>query len=440
MPTAPTQLSTLVLPEPPGENPHYLRSVSELGAQQEVIAHSDIYAANGMKLLAKGARITPAQFERLVQHKLSVSIDWSLSLEAPVDAAELSREAGKILEHDPLMSKLSARAGDARAIKHEMAALVLPALLETRLTVMRGTRPDLFHHSLRTAMIAFAMAQRLRLPAANYPLVLLAALCHDMGELHTDPAILLTEHRITPEERRFVHVHPITAFILINGIKDFPVAASKAILQHHERLDGSGYPYGLCASLITPLARLLAAADVAEAVIDRFAAGRMDMLLRAGRNRFDPLIVNALHDLLHVQGHDVPEVFSELDTTAELGKLANILDTWNTLSALLKERTSGVSANFLFDRMNDIRGLILQAGFDPGDIQGMMSIAADDPAILKELRDMLSEIDWLLHDLANEIARRSPALDDLCKLALQEWVEQLRAQRLTGECVIWSLV
>lgn len=440
MTTAPDQLPKLDLPEPPGENPHYLRAISELGEQQEIIAHSDIYAANGMKLLAKGARINPKQFERLVQHKLSVSIDWSLSLETAVDAAGLSREAGKILEHDPLMRQLSARAGDPLAIKHELANLALPALLETRLTVMRGTRPELFHHSLRTAMIAFALAQRLRLPASDYPLVLLAALCHDMGELHTDPAMLLTEHRITPEERRYVHVHPITAFVLLNGIKDFPAAVSKAILQHHERLDGSGYPYDLKAAQITPLARLLAVADVVEAVIDRFPIGRMDMLLRAGRSRLDPEMINALHDLIHVQGHDVPEVFTELDTTAELGNLASILDSWNTLGGLLETRAHSSPASFLFERMNDIRGLILQAGFDPGDIQGMMSVAADDPAILKELRDMLSEIDWLLRDLANEIERRSPPLDDICKLALQEWVEQLRVQRLTGECVIWSIV
>lgn len=440
MTTAPEQLPKLDLPEPPGENPHYLRAISELGEQQEIIAHSDIYAANGMKLLAKGARINPKQLERLVQHKLSVSIDLSLSLETAVDAAELAREAGKMLERDPLMSQLSARAGDALAVKHELSNLVLPAVLETRLTVMRGTRPELFRHSLRTAMIAFALAQRLRMPARDYPLVLLAAICHDMGELHTDPAMLLTEHRITPEERRFVHVHPITAYVLLNDIKDFPVAVSKAILQHHERLDGSGYPYGLKATQISPMARLLAVADVVEAVIDRFASGRMDMLLRASRSRFDAEIINALHDLLQVQGHDLPEVFSELDTTAELGNLATVLDSWNDLGALFKTRAPAASVSFLFERMQGIRGLILQAGFDPGDIQGMMAIAADDPAILKELRDMLSEIDWLLRDLANEIERRSPALDDICKLALQEWVEKLRVQRLTGECVIWSFV
>lgn len=435
---------TQELPETPGESPHYLRAITDLGEQQEIVVQSDIYAANGMKLLAKGAHINRKQFERLVQHKLSVSIDWSLSLESAVDAAELSREAGKLLEHDLLMRQLANRAGDPLAVKHELARLSLPSLLETRFTVMRGTRPQLFHHSLRTAMIAFALAQRLRVPASEYPSILLAALCHDIGELHTDPAMLVTEHRITPEERRFVQVHPITGYVLLSEIKELPVSVGKAVLQHHERLDGSGYPYDLTSAQISRLAKLIALADVVEAVHDRVEHGRMDMLLRANRARFDPEIVNALRDLLRVPSHEAAEMFVELDITAELGKLASILDGWNGLKTLLEAQTPASSlasspVNFLFDRMNGMRGLILQAGFDPGDILGMMTIAGDDPQIFGELRDMLSEIDWLLHDLANEIVRRAPELSGVCKLALEEWVEQLRLQRLTGDCVIWSM-
>lgn len=438
------QSSVQELPDTPGENPHYLRAITDLGEQQEIVANSDIYAASGIKLLAKGAPINRKQFECLLQHKLSVSIDYSLSLESAVDATELSREAGKFLERDPLARQLAARAGDALAVTHELAKLILPSLLETRLTVMRGTHPDLFQHSLRTGMIAFALAQRLRLPASERPSILLAALCHDMGELHTDPAILVTEHRITPEERRYIHVHPITGYVLLNEMRDIPAAVGKAVLQHHERLDGSGYPYDLKSAQISHLAKLIALADVVEAVHDRVEPGRMDMLLRANRSRFDPEIVNALRDLLGVPNHDAAELFVELDISAELGKLAIILDGWDTLKNLLESQTpselrASSAVNFLFERMNGMRGLILQAGFDPGDILGMMNIAGDDPQILGELRNMLSEIDWLLHDLANEIDRRSPELTGVSKRALDKWVDQLRLQRLTGDCVIWSM-
>ena len=89
--------------------------------------------------------------------------------------------------------------------------------------------------------------------------------------------------------------------------------------------------------------------------------------------------------------------------------------------------------------MDNIRGLILQAGFDPGNIPGVVAIAGDDAQILTELRDMLSEIDWLLRDLAHEIERRAPQLDGLSQVALEELVMQLRDSRLTGSCVIWPV-
>ncbi|MES2068719.1 MAG: HD domain-containing phosphohydrolase [Pseudomonadota bacterium] len=419
------------LPEPPGENPHYLHAVTELGEEQVIMVNDDVYATNGMKLLAKGARINRKQFDRLVQHKLTVSLDSSLALERAVDAAELSREAGRLLERDARMASLAARGGDPLAVKHELASLHLPAPLPTRLTVMQTQRPDLFQHSVRTAMIAFALGQRLKLPASELPLLLLAALCHDMGELHTDPALLAASHQIAPEERRYLHVHPITSYLLLKEIKDFSPAEAQAVLQHHERLDGSGYPYGLKSAQISSLAKVLAVADVAEAVIDRLEPKRLDMLLRMGQTRFAPEIVNALRDLIRAPDHETPEAVTELDTAAQLDKLAKLLGTWFTLSKMLESQ--GVSATpnnsplgFLFERMDGIRRLILQAGFDPGDIQGMAAIAGNDAQILAELRDMLEEIDWLFGDLANEIERRSPELDGISTAALGELVEQLR--------------
>jgi len=425
------RLSGTDLPEPPGEGPHYLRAITELGEQQEIIVGSDIYATNGMKLLAKGARINRQQFDRLVQHKLSISVDFSLALERAVDAGELSRQAGKLLEHDSLMSRLALRAGDPQAVKHELARLLLTSPLPTRLTVMLAQRTDLFNHSLRTAMIAFALAQRLRLPASDFPLLLLAALCHDMGELHTDPALLAASHQVTPEERRFIHVHPITGYLLLNDVKGISPAVVQTVLQHHERLDGSGYPYGLKSVQISKLAKVLAVADVAEAVIDRLDPKRLDMLLRMNQTRFDPEIVNALRDLIRSQVVDACEEPPKVDTTVQLDKLARLLDAWLALRKLLESQITSAlpkesPVGFLFERMNGIHRLILQAGFDPEDVQGMAGIVGDDAKLLSELRDMLTEIDWLFNDLANEIDRRSPELDGISMVALEEMVGQLR--------------
>jgi hypothetical protein len=74
----------------PNQNPHYLQDVTDLGEDVNIIASDDIYAANGMKLLAKGARINRSQRECLQAHKLRLSLDQVLSADVTVTPAQLS--------------------------------------------------------------------------------------------------------------------------------------------------------------------------------------------------------------------------------------------------------------------------------------------------------------------------------------------------------------
>ena len=414
------------------ESPYYLQAVAALARQQTVTAHEDIYCDSGMKLVAKGTALGDEQFQRLARHKLNEPLDNMLISERAIDAASLSIEAGKILEHDPVYARLGNRSGDPLAIKHGLAALKLPAPLLMRLTVQREQRPAMFQHSLRTAMIAYALAQRLRLPPAERPLLLLAALCHDLGEMHTDPNLLDSEHAITPDERRYVHVHPLASQMVLNAIKDFPAAARVAVLQHHERLDGSGYPNGLRADQITPLARLLAVADVAETVIRRFDLPRLDMLARLHYHRFDRAAGNALRDLIHATPEDAHHTPQELlEAATKLAHLSDVLRTWFAQRSVFEQMVAPAEPErsplaFLFERMNTIRQLVLQAGFDPDRSESMLYIAQEDPAVLLEVRTMLDEIEWLLHDLAIEIDRRAAQLQRLPSKPLQDLLERLR--------------
>ncbi len=368
------------LPETPEESPHYVRAVTELGDVSDVVVSEDIYAKNGMKLVAKGAKITRLHFERLTQHRLAVPLDQSLMASNPVDAARLALEAGKFIEHHPIYRRIVARAGDPPALKHALTSLKLPPTLLMRLTVMRERRIEMFDHSVRTAIIAFALAQRLKIPASEHAAILLAGLCHDFGEMHTDPALLATGHNITSLERRFVHVHPITSYVLVHELPGFPPAAAQAILHHHERLDGSGYPNDFPAARIPPMARLIAVADVAEAVIKRFDLARLDMLFRLNSTRFDPKIVNALRDLIHITHDDAHETPHEHGAASQLAHLADLLQNWFSLRAMLEQQLAPDPPDasplaFLFERMTSIRQLVLQAGFDPDNMASMLSIA-----------------------------------------------------------------
>ena len=421
------------------ESPYYLQAVAALARRRPVTAHRDIYCSNGMKLVAGGTRLGDEQFERLAQHKLTEPLDGMLISERAIDAACLAIEAAKILEHDPVYARLANRAGDPLAVKHGLAALRLPAPLLLRLTVMREQRPDIFEHSLRTSMIACALALRLKLDAGDRATLLLAALCHDVGEMHTDPLLLASGHNITPDERRFIHVHPLTGNVLLSCIPGFPPAARLAILQHHERQDGSGYPAGLRAGKISPLAKLLAVADVAETVIRRFDLPRLDMLARLHHSRFDAAAVDALRDLIHATAQDAHQTRQERGPAFQLAHLAEVLRAWFALRSAFEHQVAPMAPErsplaFLFERMSSIRQLVLQAGFDPDHSDSMLDIAHDDPGILLELRTMLDEMEWLQLDLANEIDRRSAELLGLSRTPLTDLLRHLRHEDCGAQC------
>jgi hypothetical protein len=426
------------------ESPYYLEAVAALARHCPVVAHEDIFCNTGMMLVSKGTQLGDVQFERLAQHKLTGPLDNMLVSDRPITAAGLAIEAGKILDHDPVYSRLGNRSGDPLAVKHALAALKLGAPLLMRLTVMSEQRPAMFQHSLRTAMIAFGLAQRLKLPAGERELLLLAALLHDAGEMHTDPLVLENGHNITPDERRFVHVHPLAGNLLLNSINGFPAAARLAILQHHERLDGSGYPYGLRGGKIAPLARLLAVADVAETVIRRFDLPRLDMLARLHHGRFDQSAADALRDLIHATPQDAHHAPQEDDAAARLAHLADVLHAWFALRSVFERQVAPAPPEssplaFLFERMNTIRQLVLQAGFDPDHSDSMLDIARDDPHVQLELSTMLDEMEWLQLDLANEIDRRSAELLGLSQAPLGDLLRHLRPELICDHCRIEAL-
>jgi len=416
--------AALDLDAPPDQSPHYVRSITEMGEEREIIAHEDIYAANGMKLFAKGARINRSQRDRLNLHKLRVPLDLVLSTEQAVDAIQLTNEANKVLANDPAMAHLTDRSGDPLGFRQGLGALSLPPPLAFRLTVMKDVRIPLFQHSLRVALIAFSLAVRMGLSDNDKHDLLLAALCHDLGEMHTDPALLAPGHRITPEERRYIHVHPITSYVVLRDLPGLSTGILQAVLHHHERLDGSGYPYGLTGEKIHPLGKILCVAEVMESVARRFDLQRLDVLLRLNQRRLDPAVVAALRDLLRADTKVAQSPPVERDATMQLMHVAAVLATWEILRARLHEQAATTpELGFLTERMEMLRSLVLQAGIDLDNVEGLLELANEDSTVLSEIQATLDELDWLMLDIANEIGRRAVAL----KGPLRDTVDELLA-------------
>lgn len=93
------------------ENSHFVKAVTDVAEQREVVASEDIYASNGMKLVSSGTRLTGKFYERLIEHKLLKPIEQSLSMADALDCASLVRlgyeEARRVPSLAPLLKRPS---------------------------------------------------------------------------------------------------------------------------------------------------------------------------------------------------------------------------------------------------------------------------------------------------------------------------------------------
>lgn len=153
-------------------------------------------------------------------------------------------------------------------------------------------------HQERTARLAKAIAIEMGLAPNDVAAVEMAAVVHDIGKLSVPAEILSRPMRLTELEMSLVREHPHNGFQILKDIP-FPWPVAQIVLQHHERMDGSGYPSGLNADAIIPLARVLTVADVVEAMAThrpyRPALGLQAALaeLSASAEKYDPDVVAA---------------------------------------------------------------------------------------------------------------------------------------------------
>jgi PAS domain S-box-containing protein len=121
-------------------------------------------------------------------------------------------------------------------------------------------------HQRRVAQLATRIAEEMGLPEHQTRGIYLAGLIHDVGKINVPAEILSKPGKLTALELQLVQTHARTGYDIIKGV-DFPWPIAETILQHHERLDGSGYPRGLAGADVTIEARILGVADVTEAIM-----------------------------------------------------------------------------------------------------------------------------------------------------------------------------
>jgi len=200
---------------------------------------------------------------------------------------------------------------ERRAYADQLRASLEDALQAISATVeMRD--PYTAGHQRRVADMAAAIAREMNLPEEQIRGIHLAGIVHDLGKIHVPAEILSKPVQLTEIEFSLIKIHPQAGHDILKGIA-FPWPIAQAVLQHHERADGSGYPQGLTGDSILLDARILAVADVVEAMASHrpYRPGLgLDAALSEIRDKrgtqYDASVVDACLNLFANRGYELP--------------------------------------------------------------------------------------------------------------------------------------
>lgn len=174
--------------------------------------------------------------------------------------------------------------------------------LETLLRAIDANDPQTGAHVRRVAEYALAIAYALGVNDSERRTIELTALFHDIGKIHEALFDIVHEHHnLTPAKRRAVHTHPVRGAEVLGPIANFHPQLADAVLSHHERWDGRGYPRGLKGRRIPLAARVVALADTFDAIThgrryrDGRGASQAEKIILQGRGtQFDPELVDLM--------------------------------------------------------------------------------------------------------------------------------------------------
>jgi PAS domain S-box-containing protein len=184
----------------------------------------------------------------------------------------------------------------------------LEGIINTLALTVEIRDPYTAGHQLRVTQLANAIAMELDLSEEQIRGIHMASLIHDVGKINVPAEILSKPSKLTENEFNLLKSHSQTGYDILKNV-DFPWPIAKIVLQHHERMDGSGYPQGLKGEEILLAARIIGVADVVEAMVShrpyRPAMGIEEALKEISLNRgvlYDSQVVDTCLKLFTEKG------------------------------------------------------------------------------------------------------------------------------------------
>ncbi|GAA5785023.1 HD-GYP domain-containing protein [Chitiniphilus shinanonensis] len=415
-------------------NHHYLDRVVNAAEHHEIETSEDIYTEHGIKLLAKGARISPAVQQRLIVHKLKKPLESCLQVSQGVDADRLVEIGKAVIADNAGLAPLFSDFG----LLPRLREIPLNAAVVNMLTVAQAHDPNSLRHYVLVALLSLGLGRRLKLTETELGVLASAALLHDIGELYIDQRHLDRAHVLTPEAWRHVSVHPVVGATLARDVCGMPEEVANAILEHHERGDGGGYPRGVAAPALSRAGRVLAAAEMIASLTEHgaYPLERAEVALRIVPVEYDPQLVSVVSQALgeaRVEQYQQAQMPQGDAYAQDMHSLLRKIALGAELLGQCRARVThhGEACAQLLARV-EARFVLIQRAFSSTGLDAVTdkphfdALLGDASGWLQfELSLVLREIRWRLRELARDLAWRASLQSEAVAAQFQPLVQLL---------------
>jgi hypothetical protein len=405
----------------------YLNHLARTSEIEEVRAHEDIRTVSGVKLVNKGERVDASVIDRIVRHKLLKPVDLSISFADAVTPGVLLEDARRRLDEATAVSAVVRGLIRRPDLPECIGRLSLEPMVVNKLTVMRNRLPDLYSHSLLSSCAATALGALCG--ASDRELYALAGIgvLHDLGELHLDVSLLQSDMRFDPNQWRAMLSHPIVAFLILKQWPKYYGDMATAVLEYHERLDGSGYPRKLKGAAISKLGRITAVTEVVLGILQKHSAHHLAVVMKVKDGKLDDSIVQALSKALPSSAlRNLPATATgrrgELESLCSV--LSRLLSDWKAVGQDFTASAPSGRCEILAAVMTEVDMLLRRTGYSE-DYRNWLTIIETDEESTNEVLSVFYEAFYSIRQALQDATLKS---DDSPQRRLQldqvaRWLE-----------------
>lgn len=243
------------------EQHYYCQNLIEVNKKESVVTNQPIYNDHGVLLLAQGASLDEKRAAVLLQHKLMKPLEECVGIASSLDARQFFALLNKFAQKIPGLHAVTDNDQYQHSLRQACLFYEKYPLLKQNLTVMALRAPTIYYQGLYSALAGLAIARRMNLSLRDLQTTFIAGLFHDVGFLYLPQELLVKTHNFTAEEWKALQAHPLIAQRFLTLIPDLPKEIGIAIAEHHERIDGTGYPRHIFGEKMSMVSQIIAATD-----------------------------------------------------------------------------------------------------------------------------------------------------------------------------------